>query len=50
MASVARSRKPKPGAVEYNSLAAADDAAAGADHFETGLDAVLDGFAHHSDS
>ncbi|MGO4613686.1 TetR/AcrR family transcriptional regulator C-terminal domain-containing protein [Nocardia sp. 2YAB30] len=42
-----RSKKPESGAPEYNSLAAAADAAAGVDHFEIGLDAMLDGFGRH---
>ncbi|WP_433730666.1 TetR/AcrR family transcriptional regulator [Nocardia sp. CA-129566] len=42
-----RSRKPAPDAPNYNTLAAAADAAADSDHFEIGLTAMLDGFGKH---
>ena len=42
-----RSRKPAPNAPDYNTLAAAADATADTDHFDTGLTAMLDGFSNH---
>lgn len=39
-----RSRKPAPDSPDYTPLAAAADAAAGTDHFDVGLTALLDGF------
>ncbi|MBB5914273.1 AcrR family transcriptional regulator [Nocardia transvalensis] len=39
-----RSRKPEPDAPGYDLLAAAADGAAGTDHFDLGLTAMLDGF------
>lgn len=42
-----RSGKPAPGSPDYTPLAAAADAAAGADHFDIGLTAMLDGFSRH---
>ncbi|WP_051022241.1 TetR/AcrR family transcriptional regulator [Nocardia pneumoniae] len=42
-----RSRKPAPDSPDYNLLAAADDAAAGTDHFGLAVVALLDGFSRH---
>ncbi|MEV5328200.1 TetR/AcrR family transcriptional regulator C-terminal domain-containing protein [Nonomuraea sp. N2-4H] len=41
-----RSRKPEPGSPDYNLLAEAADATTLDDHFEPGLTALLEGFAH----
>jgi TetR/AcrR family tetracycline transcriptional repressor len=42
-----RSRKPAPDSPDYNLLAVADDAAAGTDHFDTAVAALLEGFGRH---
>lgn len=43
-----RSRKPEPGAPNYNLLAEGADTAPADGHFASGLTALLDGFAHGS--